>query len=244
MGVTFGGANERFYGKDLAETQAMVARHRGPIVFICDDPDLPYLWKTVKKPGQWVAWLNATRPQPFGGQPAAVKCYDAPFASLLDFVEPRAAQSGSLVYLGRPNGRTAAVRKVLASGVPIQFYGRFKEWVGYDVIVAASPTQAERRAFYSRQLGCLALADKKHKQLGWRTGRAYHALHAGCPVVVEADHDALTRAFYAFHYGEELARWHASMLQPEVRLAEWTNQRDRAKTDRAIFEETLRVCGL
>src|SRR3984957_13659717 len=81
--IEFGSSNARFYGEDLALTQCMADEHAGPIVFLCDDPDLPYAWKMVtSRRDRWTAWFNASMGVPFGGQPPEIRILDAPFASL------------------------------------------------------------------------------------------------------------------------------------------------------------------
>lgn len=241
--VEFGSSNTSFYGQDLAVTQEMVERFKGKIVFLCDDPDLSYLWKTVPRAKQWVVWMNAIRPQPLSGQPAQVPSFDFPFSSLLVPLTPLDVEAQKFVYIGRPVGRSAAFKKLFAAKALVEIYGRAAEWSAFDVEVKDSPTQAQRRDFYAKQLGCLAIADAKHKRLGWRTGRAYHALYAGCPAIVEADNVALT-AFHKFNDAQELAVWARSWSDSATRRAAWATQMNDAANDRAIAEGTFKAHGL
>jgi len=190
--VEFGSSNMSFYGNDLKDTIKMVNDFCGPVVFLNDDPDLPFIWDMVNKPKQWTCWYNATNAKPLGKQPKDVKIYDMPFSSLQKAEEPREQyQKFYLVYIGRPNGRSRAVKQLIAGGVPWRVFGKQKEWEDFGVMVQEPPHQPERAGFYSCQLGCLVLADNKHKEMGWRTGRAYHAINAGCPALIEADHKLL-----------------------------------------------------
>jgi hypothetical protein len=241
--LEFGSSNAVFYKDDLAKTECMVEEHKGEIVFICDDPDLPYRWKTLKSTNRWSVWMNAFRPQAFGGQPKEIKCFDTPFASLLEYRLPLTKYGDRFVYLGRPGGRRAAVEKVIASGVRWTVYGRQAEWKQFQVAVKPSPTQAQRSAFYSGQLGCIVLADAKHKRLGWRTGRGYHALYAGCPVIREAEHDAL-RAFTPFETAHDLVRIQAYWMNPVTRATIVSDQLSVAMKDREILEATYKAHGL
>jgi hypothetical protein len=246
--VEFGSSNRQFYAKDLDAIGATTVQHVGPIVFVCDDPDLPYVWSGIPadRLDRWTVWMNATRPQAFAGMPTSMRVLDAPFASLL---QPAAEVSrpgyDKLVYIGRTMGRDK-VLKALTREASEAFVacGRPAEWTRYaGTKLMDSPPQTERSAFYRRFLGSLVLADAKHKRLGWRTGRAYHALYAGCPAVVETDHDALP--FARFGTPAELrslvALWRR---MPEVRQTAWETQLTLARADVAIMNQTFAECGL
>lgn len=248
--IEFGSGNTQFYGKDLARTQEMVTGHRGRVIFLCDDPDLPYLWKTVPVSdySRWSVWMNAFRPQPFGGAPEGIRHFDAPFASLFPGGKrPIEPEEKTLVYIGRPNGRTKVLKEILGK-VSVVICGRAAEWREFSGAqvprVFAPPEQSERATFYSRYLGCLVLADAKHKRLGWRTGRAYHALYAGCPAVVEHDHDAL-KAFPSFRDAAALNALVERWSTPGVRLGDWKLTFDKVSyEDRRIMDETFAAAGL
>jgi hypothetical protein len=245
--VEFGSNNERFNGKDLDRTREMVDQHAGPIVFICDDPDLPYLWKTVGDGTKWSMWMNATRPQPFGGCPPSVRCYDAPFAALLPDPKPVSHEhTDRLVYMGRALGRKSTMKKILEAQLPLDIFSNPKDWKDYPVQVHEPPTQVERSNFYGTKLGCLVLADNKHKELGWRTGRAYHALYAGCPSVVEADHPALIEGgFVAFRDVEGLLQVAARWKSDEgARVDAWKSALPSVHQDRARMQKLFREFDL
>lgn len=244
--IEFGSSNKSFYGDDLDETLAVAHRFRGPIVFLCDDPDLPYLWKTaLPLPKQtWSAWYNCTRPQAFAGQPKWVKSFDFPFSSFQPTNSPSAEyQKDHLVYIGRPNGREKVVKALIAGGVPWRAFGKTEEWSALGVRVWDAPQQPDRAEFYRRQLGSLVLADSKHKRLGWRTGRAYHALFAGCPAVVEADHDALA-GFTRFNTATDLRHLAERWKDLSERSRDWRAQMLSVEADRQIAEATLKAHGL
>ena len=242
--IEFGSSNTRFYGKDLEETARLIRLHRSKVVFLCDDPDLPYLWKSLdtKTASRWSTWMNAKHPQAFGGQPEGVSSFDAPFAALLTPQEPLPHPTSSLVYIGRPKGREKVFRALAEAKVPLRVHGRPKEWTEFQFPVLDSPTQAERRGYYAKQLACLVIADKKHKRLGWRTGRAYHALYAGCPALVEGNHEALAQDFDAFDSPEEIAPWLLEVARSRKKV--WDRQMKRVASDRAIFDQTFREFGL
>jgi hypothetical protein len=122
--------------------------------------------------------------------------------------------------------------------------GRAKEWADYEVAVHEPPTQADRRDFYSQKKGCITLADAKHKRLGWRTGRAYHALFAGTPVVIEADHEGIAQGFAAFTTPQDLRGWDVAWQDEATRAAHWVKQLEAVKKDRAILEATFKAAGL
>lgn len=242
--IEFGSSNEVFYGDDLRTTREYADRHRGQIVFLCDDPDLPYLWKTVESPSRWSVWMNAARPAAFGGQPEGVATFDFPFAALLPIREVEEKVSGPAVYVGRPKGRENVVRALLRDGVPFVVHGRESEWKGFGVQVQPVPTQAQRGDFYSQSLASVVLADRKHHRLGWRTGRAYHALCAGCPAIVESAHEALVETFDSFRDAQELSKRLADWKDARVRRRAWKSQVKRARNDADVAEATFRVHGL
>jgi hypothetical protein len=189
--LEFGGSNGLFFGKDLHRTRVLIEAHKGKIVFICDDPDLFFPWKDYPNEdwSRWSAWLNAVEPSEEAMKlPKGCRAYDFPFSALLPYREPLLeGYSSNFVYSGRPNGRKAQINTFqFASGGLVDVYGRQEEWSEYGVTVSGgSPKQSERHSFYQTKLGCLAISDSKHKRLRWRTGRAYHALHSGCPVACE-----------------------------------------------------------
>jgi hypothetical protein len=238
--IEFGSSNAQFYGEDLKKTVKFVSEHKGQIIFLNDDPDLPYLWDTVEEPKRWAVWANAITPQPFGGQPREVRMYDFPFSSLQNSLKPsRQYQKDALVYLGRPIGRKQMVQSLFAFGAPWRIHGKPKEWAEFGVEVYEPPTQSARADFYNRQIGCLALADAKHKLLGWRTGRAYHAVLAGCPVLAEADHPAL-RIFSTFRHVKEVREWYERMKDDVSRETVWAAQLEMIRSERQVIDATLK----
>jgi hypothetical protein len=244
--VEFGSSNTRFYGEDLDKTLRLIRVHEGkPCIFLCDDPDLAMVWKWVRRPQDWVCWYNATRGQPFGGQPASVRIDDAPFASLLK--EPAGAsagETGRLVYVGRAKGREAIFRDLLQT-VPIEIAGREKEWTDFPgANVIPMPDQCARSDFYAARRASLVIADRKHKKMGWRTGRAYHALYAGTPAIVEPDHDGLGKTFQVFYGAKDLAEIMGAWGIDKVRRAAWQAQMNMARLDAEIMSETMSRAGL
>jgi hypothetical protein len=244
--IEFGSSNTRFYGKDLAETQRMVEQHRGRVIFLCDDPDLPYLWKTIepKRLDRWCVWANASNHESFGGLPSSVGVLDAPFASLLP--QPDAPSQGGepFVYVGRPNGREKVFRMLLDGGAQFEVGGREAEWKDFSVVVREMPLQSQRSAFYAARRGCLVVADRKHKRLGWRTGRAYHALYAGTPVLVEADHETLARSFACFGSAATVQVLDKDWMNAEARANVWREQMRLARADQDIMLATFLACDL
>lgn len=235
--IEFGSSNLNFYHDDLNKTQRLTREHGGKIVFLCDDPDLPYLWRTLKADDfeWWAVWANATKCLPFGGQPAAIKTFDFPFASLLPMRRPQDVYGDKFVYIGRPNGRAAAFTALHAAHAPYQVYGRTKEWPA-AINVLDPPEQNQRTAFYAKQLGSLVIADNKHKQLGWRTGRAYHAIAAGCPAVVEKSHTVLSNMFADFTLPGDLENLRELWSVPGVR-------REICELQQAVVEGELKIAA-
>lgn len=244
--IEFGSSNAQFYGDDLVETQRMVREHQGRIVYLCDDPDLPYVWKTAPVDDRWSVWMNARRGQPFGGQPETIPIFDAPFASLLTepLEEDIATGEGLPVYIGRPKGREKMFKALLDHGVGFDVAGREAEWKDFPVKVVPAPEQSARPAFYRTRMASLVLSDKKHKKMDWRTGRAYHALYAGTPALVEGEHAVLGETFTPFADPRSLEILFEVWRDPVTRFYAWKAQMERARKDLFIFEATFRAAGL
>lgn len=244
--IEFGSSNTNFYGKALQETADLYKQHRGPIVFLCDDPDLPFHAWGVDRRTDVFQWLNCTLPAPLKS-PDWVVNLDMPFSALQARVAPPRAfgkpgfAGDRLVYIGRPGGRTKALKALLAEQIPLVVYASPKEWRGFDVEVLPPPAQVDRAEFYAVQLGCLCLADAKHKRYGWRTGRAYHAALAGCPVVGEADHPALID-FARYDQPLALLRAIEMFRAPVSRALVQKTQLGFIEHDLRIAEETFTRC--
>lgn len=196
--LEFGGTNLQFYKKDWDKTIEIISEHKGRIIFINDDPDLPFLWELLpnEKWSRWTIAVNATNPAEASKIlkcPPDCRVVDLPMANGMDFAEFSKGSIDKLVYIGRPNGRTKLVKQFISNKVEIS--GKQKEWDGYNVNVIDNPQQKDRRNFYRNYKGCLTIYDNKHKQCGWRTGRAFHALYAGIPVCAPSGNDGLLWAF-------------------------------------------------
>jgi hypothetical protein len=73
--------------------------------------------------------------------------------------------------------------------------------------------------------------DGKHKDSGWRTGRAYHALYAGIPVCAPAGNAGLNWCFPA-NTAEDISKF--AKLSVEQRMKIWNMQK-------SIVEKTGKV---
>lgn len=242
--VEFGSSNAKFYADDLRRTRNAIAAHRGPVVFLCDDPDLPFPWKSMPDDWKrWTCWYNAWGGQPIGKQPE-MRIIDFPFASLLDCREPSQTYNANwLVYAGRPVGREKVVRALIAGRAPFIVSGRPKEWRHHDIAVIAPPEQPQRADFYSHVLGSLVLADSKHKRLEWRTGRAYHAICAGTPAVKEHDHSGIVGVPH-FTTADDLRQIAERWRNPALRAEDWRRQRDQLIAERSLCVFAAEQVGL
>lgn len=205
--IEFGSSNMQFYGDQIRKVFEIANNFKGRKVFICDDPDLPCPWDLVTNPNEWALWYNARNGLKLSKDPAAAQWYDMPFSSLQKHITIKDEEpiGSDLVYIGRPNGREKDIKLMMAVGVDFKVYGRQKEWDHLGKRVHEAPQQTQRARFYHRQLGCLVFADKKHEELGWRTGRAYHALLAGCPAICKISHSGLNKVFHTFSTPAEIA---------------------------------------
>lgn len=240
----FGSSNKSFYGDDLEKTIGLANTFHGPKIFLSDDPDLPFIWDDITNVTNWSCWYNAVRPTAIGKQPKHINSFDMPFSSLMEPKEPiNAYQKDYLVYIGRPNARGKIVKYLVANKAPWRVFGRSEEWNQFGVFPHEAPDQPRRPEFYSKQLGCLVIADQKHKTMGWRTGRAYHAIMAGCPAILEADHILLS-GFPKFEGIDQINRAFHRWRDPDLRYADWYKQIGHTWHERDIANNTMVAHGL
>jgi hypothetical protein len=223
------------------------------------EPDLPF---TLDEDGsrylldldwsRWQIWLNTPRAPSLRGKSGytnfdllspEAKIADAPFAALLDYREPRSEYNDRFVYIGQTKGRESALETVLPLGI-VDVYGKPGEWEKFGITPAAPPTQAERAEFYAGQLGCLGIADRQHLNLGWRTGRLYHALAAGTPGVVDRAHKSLAATFPSFGNGNDLLGLASAWKDPSVRRAAVEQSRAVILKEKEHFLSLLTEAGL
>lgn len=224
--LEFGGTNIQFYKKDWDKTIEIINSHSGRIIFINDDPDLPFLWDLLpnEKWSRWTIAANATNPTEVSKIlkcPPDCRIVDLPMANGMQFAEFSSNSIDKCVYIGRPNGRTKYFKEFLKSPY-LEIAGKPKEWDGYNTNVIENPQQKDRRNFYRNYKGCLTVYDNKHKEAGWRTGRAFHALYAGIPVCSPRGNDGLLWTF-PVETAEDLNKFVS--LSAEKRKLIWEKQK-------------------
>lgn len=193
--LEFGGANLLYNRKAWNETFAIIREHKGRIIFLCDDPDLPFLWKELPDEdwSRWTCAVNASLVEPTRlklGIPIQAQIVDTPFHALLEQQEFHDGDKPTAIYFGRPNGRMKSITPYLQSGM-VTIAGKADEWKDDSLKLVTPPEQKERSGWYKQWRACFAMYDAKHAITGWRTGRAYHALLAGIPVAAPYGNPAL-----------------------------------------------------
>jgi len=225
--LEFGGTNLQFYGKDWDKTVNYVKNHAGDVWFICDDPDLSFLWELLPNENwsRWTIIANAVNVQEtlkVLKAPEGVKCIHLPMNASMEFDTFSAGTINKIVYIGRNQGRAAYI-KTFGTAKSLQIAGKEKEWEDYQFKLVDVPLQKDRRKFYRNYYGCLALYDKKHAVTGWHTGRAYHALYAGIPVLAPLGNKGLEWC-YPVNTAEDLDKF--VLLSVEERKKIWEQQCD------------------
>lgn len=249
--IEFGGINMRFYGDQWAETVRMIKAHLGPIVFLCDDPDLSFPWDLLSESqaGEWSRWTvvvncKDTRAARFILKvPNNARVVDYPMHSGVTPLSPVSltdmrVQKQRAVYIGRAIGRTKLLRHIMESesGQYLTIAGRMEEWKGLirptqaieegnDPLFVDIPEQRDRALFYRSYKACLALYDQAHQMTGWRTGRAYHAVLAGTPVIAPVGNPALNKWTHPLQMAGDIKRFITDLNDVE-RDAIWRQQRD------------------
>lgn len=231
--LEFGGTNLQFYGKDWEETVSLVKAHDGFVWFICDDPDLSFLWNLLDGEdwSRWTIIANAVNTNAVLETLRAPEGVGCVHVAMDNYMESDAFSAGSIpkvVYIGRNSGRSAYF-KTFGKSPHLQIAGKAKEWEDYpDLTLVDVPQQKDRRKFYRDYYGCLAVYDKKHKETGWHTGRAYHALYAGIPVLAPPGNAGLDWC-YPINDVADIEKF--VNLSVEERQAIWQNQLDKVKQE-------------
>ena len=228
--LEFGGTNLQFYQKYWDKTVEMITAHTGRIIFLNDDPDLSFLWELLPNE-DWSRWTIAANAVNSAEVSKILKCpdgsrtVDLPMSSGMEFAEFHEGGIEKTIYIGRPNGRTKYFKEFIKSE-ELQIAGKPTEWEDYkDVVVIDNPQQRDRRRFYQTYNGCLAVYDEKHKNSGWRTGRAYHALYAGIPVCAPKGNMGLNWC-YPVDSADDLSNF--TKLSVDSRQKIWQKQRELA----------------
>jgi len=229
--LEFGGTNLQFYGKNWDLTIEYVKNHSGFVWFVCDDPDLSFLWNLMPDEAwdRWTILANAVNAD------ATLRALKAPegvgfmHLAMDKYMEADSFSPGTIkkvVYIGRNQGRSAHFKNFGASPY-LQIAGKTKEWEDYPLLSLVDvPQQKDRRKFYRNYYGCLAIYDKKHKETGWHTGRAYHALYAGIPVLAPPGNDGLAWC-YPINEPSDIEKF--IQLSVEERQAIWKKQLDKVR---------------
>ena len=225
--LEFGGNNLQFYKKYWDKTIEIIKLHKGKIIFLNDDPDLPFLWKLLPDEN-WSRWIISANAKNTEAVKNALKCpsgcrvVDFPMASGMPFEEFQHGELSYLIYIGRPNGRSKYFKEFTKSK-HLKVAGKPEEWKEYvGLSIIENPQQRERRKFYQMFYGCLSVYDDKHKDTGWRTGRAYHSLCAGIPACAPVGNSGLEWC-YPIETSEDIDKF--ILLGKEERKKIWEKQK-------------------
>jgi len=88
--LEFGGTNLQFYQKYWDKTVEMIKSHKGRVIFLNDDPDLPFLWELLPDE-DWSRWTIAANATECNEVATILKCpigtttVDLPMASGMEF---------------------------------------------------------------------------------------------------------------------------------------------------------------
>lgn len=180
--VEFGSNNKVFYGDDITYTEELMSYNgefEKKIIFICDDPELFPKLNPFFVDHYWVNADNELACSKHFG----VSCESFPFYGLQEVRRFAGEHNGKVVYYGGTSqGREERLSKYKVL-LPIEVYGKEKDYK--TINPKAPPSQEERSDFYRSFAYCLGMQDNKHRKLGWNTGRIYHAIASGIPVLFE-----------------------------------------------------------
>lgn len=172
--VEFGSLNYMFHRHDIDFSNEILKS--GKAIFILDDPDL--MPKDIFGAPVWVnAEAEACQKK------WHVPCETFPVYALQDMKPSKPHNRGVVYYGGTSGGREKLLVKYMVLIPELEIYGDQKDYK--HMKPKEPPTQSERADFYSNFMACLNVTDGVHKKLKWNTGRKFHAIMAGCPVVEE-----------------------------------------------------------
>ena len=240
--LEFGPSNGSWYAEDYAFTRAVLEEYVGPVIYLCDDPDLlkPSVCRYVPQ-SDWSRWtflLNCQYPMRAPevlGAPAEAQYAEFNPCVGLDLMDyAPAPYPNYLVYPGRPGGRKTQCQAMIDSGA-VQIVSSPADWKAYKIDVTPSPKQSVRRDCYRQYAGLVCAFDTVHADLGWRTGRAYHALTAGVPVLVFPGNAALWWAKEVQTKDELAAEWALLSDGDDYRHHMALSQRNLVSNDETDF---------
>jgi len=237
--LEFGRNNLLQNGKDWEQTNAIVKKHIGHIIFICDDPDLSYHWNMLKNEdfSRWTILVNAKNKESCKKAlkiPDKARILDIPFHHFLKKSNFSNSKIPNVVYIGNSSGRNKIFQNLTLSKHLI-ISGRAKEWLDYpNLRLTIMPQQKDRMQFYKMFYGCLAVCDNKHNETQWRTGRAYHGLHSGIPVLTIKGNLALNWGYNISNY-QEIDSF--ITLSNEKRQEIYAKQSEIAQNDKGDIEK-------
>lgn len=239
--IEFGSNNTLSYGDDIQETLELCNNTNCHKIFICDDPDLPFLWSKVNA-SEFSAWYNCLNPPKIKD----VKVYDFPFSSLQKPISIAPMYNKSkLVYIGRPFGREKEIEQLIKGKVPWMPYGDKKHWEQINIAVGQAPSQSVRGNFYNKSIGSIVLYDQKHAKLGWRTGRAFHSALSGCPAIVFGGNENLAlKPFLHCETTKAIIDSYERWKNPEARKREIEKQIELILQEKKIAMKVLENFGL
>jgi hypothetical protein len=181
--LEFGSTNRLFHARYFEVTEALLKDRIQDTIFIIDDPDL-----FPKVEGRFKAvWVNAENKEACEKKWPGQNIELFPVYGLQQVQEPSMNHEGKAVYYGGTScSREKRLNKIQQTlGDKLEVYGVPKDYK--TLVPLEPPKQAARADFYKRFGACINLTDNTHKALSWNTGRKFHALAAGCPIVEDTD---------------------------------------------------------
>jgi len=237
--LEFSGNNLNFYEKDYNHTLKLIEKHNGKIIFVCDDPDLPFLWKLLKNEdfSRWDIWINAKnkeKAREILKIPDKCQVYDIPFHQFLKPTNQSNYKIKKIIYIGNNTGRKKIFQELINSPNLI-ISGREKEWQDYNVQITLMPDQKDRKQFYKLFFASLCVNDTKHLDSKWRTGRFYHGLYSGLPILTVKNYSSVNG--YEIENFKDLDNF--TTISDEYRLKIWQKQIDYATQDKGDLDKIL-----
>jgi hypothetical protein len=236
--------------KTLRKVSDLVNDHEGPIFYINDDPEHWLQWKWMNERGDlihedWSRWtiiVNAIHTNRIAEAfpiPNKARIISTPLHTYMTLNDYCNVGNNKLIYHGGVSGRENQVRDLVRTDTLNVYNDRNNLWKSMfpEVIIHEAPKQSERMSLYRNHDGCLALYDYIHKECGWHTSRAYHALYSGIPVCGPPGNDALDW-IYPVTNKEEVYEF-ANL--PRIRKEEIWNQQKETVLSRLTKVDILKL---
>lgn len=197
--LEFGSANTLMFAKAWEASLKLVKEHKGPIIYINDDPDLHWSKSQSEKLFQdedWSRWtfafnaIDLSAVRKMFHIPTEAKVVEFPMKSLFKRLPFADGEIDKAIYYGKPKAREKMIQAFYTTK-RLAIAGVQKQYEPLGLSVLPVPEFNNRGFLYRQYWASLALFDSRHAKIGFRTGRAYHSVLNGVPALAPVGNEGL-----------------------------------------------------